>query len=118
MPLARWSQDDVLPGTLTVYEYLLFNAWLRLGSKTKSNSSSTDGPADRLTMQQRATRRRQAEQRRQMVVAQIIRELGLSKVAHSFIGDAFVRGLSGAGDGLSPGQGKVFPRLHRVPTGK
>ena len=68
----------MLPGTLTVYEYLLFNASLRLPARLVD---PPEGPSE--------------QERLQGLVGQVIRELGLAKVAHSFIGDAFVRGLSG-----------------------
>ncbi|GFR46199.1 hypothetical protein Agub_g7730, partial [Astrephomene gubernaculifera] len=64
-------QDDVLPGTSTVFEYLAFHAALRL-------------PASRHSQRQREGR-----------VWGLVRRLGLTRVVHSFIGDAHVRGLSG-----------------------
>lgn len=64
------QQDDVLPGTSTVFEYLLFNAALRM-------------PRD--------VTRHQKEKR----VFNVLRQLGLTKVAHNFVGDQFTRGLSG-----------------------
>ncbi|KAL0042544.1 hypothetical protein WJX79_003095 [Trebouxia sp. C0005] len=63
-------QDDVLPGTSTVEEYLRFQADLRL-------PSSVHGTA------------------RQAHVQHLIHQLGLQKVATSLIGDEFTRGLSG-----------------------
>ena len=63
-------QDDVLPGTSTVWEHLLFNAVLRLPDKTDN--------ADLYRC-----------------AAGWMRELGLVKVADSLIGDQFTRGLSG-----------------------
>eukprot|EP00208_Stichococcus_sp_RCC1054_P008188 CAMPEP_0206149676 /NCGR_PEP_ID=MMETSP1473-20131121/37907_1 /ASSEMBLY_ACC=CAM_ASM_001109 /TAXON_ID=1461547 /ORGANISM="Stichococcus sp, Strain RCC1054" /LENGTH=1805 /DNA_ID=CAMNT_0053547157 /DNA_START=182 /DNA_END=5600 /DNA_ORIENTATION=- len=62
-------QDDVLPGTSTVWEFLSFHAALRLPLLNK-----------------------QAQGER---VWQVVQQLGLEKVAHSFIGDEWVRGLSG-----------------------
>eukprot|EP00210_Caulerpa_lentillifera_P005025 g4799.t1 len=64
------QQDDVLPGTSTVFEYLLFNAALRMP---------------------REVTRHEKEKR----VFDVIQQLGLSKIAHSFIGDQFTRGISG-----------------------
>ncbi|EFJ49894.1 hypothetical protein VOLCADRAFT_104135 [Volvox carteri f. nagariensis] len=64
-------QDDVLPGTTSVLEYLAFNAVLRL-------------PPRRYSQRQRDAR-----------VWGLVRRLGLTKVVHSYIGDAHVRGLSG-----------------------
>jgi len=64
------TQDDVLPGNLTVYEHLLFHAKLRLSSE---KSSSDIRKRVRATMQ----------------------ILGIEKLADSFIGDQFQRGLSG-----------------------
>ena len=63
-------QDDVLPGTSTVWEHLLFNAALRMPAGTSNETI------------------------RRCAVGWM-RELGLVKVAHSRIGDAFTRGLSG-----------------------
>jgi len=64
------QQEVVLPGTSTVWEYLTFHASLRLPAQTPSEE-----------VQER--------------VAAVAEQLGLTKVAHNFIGDAFVRGLSG-----------------------
>ena len=64
------TQDDVLPGTSTVWEHLLFHATLRMPSGTSTN----------------ALRRR---------VGQTMRDLGIEKLADSLIGDQFSRGLSG-----------------------
>ena len=63
-------QDDVLPGTSTVWEHLMFHAALRL-----------PGSVDR--------------KRLRSVVWQTMRDLWLTKLAHAHIGDAFTRGLSG-----------------------
>jgi len=64
------TQDDVLPGTSTVWEHLLFHATLRMPSGTST----------------KALRRR---------VGQTMRDLGIEKLADSLIGDQFSRGLSG-----------------------
>lgn len=64
------SQEDVLPGTLTCYEHLMFHARLRMPPGTSL--------ADR-------TER----------VLWVVEELGLSRVADSRIGDDQQRGLSG-----------------------
>ncbi|QDZ23693.1 ABC transporter [Chloropicon primus] len=63
-------QDDILPGTSTVWEYFMFNAMLRMPQRLRK------------------------EYKRQRVF-EIIQQLGLTKVAMSLIGDEFVRGLSG-----------------------
>ena len=63
-------QSDILPGTSTVWEYLLFHANLRL--------PPTCTPAEK-----------------KMRVRDIILELGLMKVVDSFIGDEYTRGISG-----------------------
>ncbi|NWU71812.1 ABCG2 protein, partial [Pterocles burchelli] len=63
-------QDDVVMGTLTVRENLKFSAALRLPKTVK-------------------------EQERNERVNQIIKELGLSKVADSKVGTQFIRGVSG-----------------------
>jgi len=64
------TQDDVLPGTATVYEHLLFHAKLRLP----------------MTMSMKDVRR---------CVNSTMQILGIEKLADSFIGDQFQRGLSG-----------------------
>ncbi|NXE77181.1 ABCG2 protein, partial [Cochlearius cochlearius] len=63
-------QDDVVMGTLTVRENLKFSAALRLPKSVK-------------------------EQEKNERVNQIIKELGLSKVADSKVGTQFTRGVSG-----------------------
>ena len=63
-------QDDVLPGTSTVWEYLMFHAELRLPRDTP-----------------RAQRRRR--------VRLTLDALGLARLADAPIGDQFQRGLSG-----------------------
>ncbi|NXL72987.1 ABCG2 protein, partial [Leptocoma aspasia] len=63
-------QDDVVMGTLTVRENLKFSAALRLPKSVK-------------------------EQEKNERVDQIIKELGLSKVADSKVGTQFSRGVSG-----------------------
>lgn len=63
-------QEDVLPGTLSCYEHLMFHA--------------------RLRMPRSATH---ADRRARALV--ILAELGLSRVADSRVGDARRRGLSG-----------------------
>ncbi|NWQ64175.1 ABCG2 protein, partial [Neopipo cinnamomea] len=63
-------QDDVVMGTLTVRENLMFSAALRLPKSVK-------------------------EQEKKERVNQIIKELGLSKVADSKVGTQFTRGVSG-----------------------
>ncbi|NWI68444.1 ABCG2 protein, partial [Todus mexicanus] len=63
-------QDDVVMGTLTVRENLKFSAALRLPKSVK-------------------------EQEKNERVNQIIKELGLSKVADSKVGNQFTRGVSG-----------------------
>ncbi|KFO12338.1 ATP-binding cassette sub-family G member 2, partial [Balearica regulorum gibbericeps] len=63
-------QDDVVVGTLTVRENLKFSAALRLPKSVK-------------------------EQEKDERVNQIIKELGLSKVADSKVGTQFTRGVSG-----------------------
>ena len=67
-------QEVLLPGTSTVFEYLLFHAVLKM-------DPSKIGPNHKEAIKAR--------------VNEVISELGLSRVTHSFIGDAFVRGLSG-----------------------
>jgi len=62
-------QSDILPGTSTVWEYLLFHANLRLPP-----SSPTE---------------------KKVRVRDIVLQLGLMKVVDSFIGDEYTRGISG-----------------------
>ena len=64
------SQEDVLPGTSTVWEHLVFHAKLRLP---------------------RGSTQQEVEARAWEVLAM----LGLAKVASSLIGDEFTRGISG-----------------------
>ena len=63
------TQDDVLPGTSTVWEHLLFHATLRMPM-----------------VRSRTLLRR---------FGQTMRDLGIEKLADSLIGDQFSRGLSG-----------------------
>ena len=63
-------QEDVLPGTLSCFEHLMFHA--------------------RLRMPREATH---AERRARALL--VLEELGLTRVADSRIGDAFKRGISG-----------------------
>jgi len=63
-------QSDILPGTSTVWEYLLFHANLRL--------PPTCSPAAKKSR-----------------VRDIVQQLGLMKVVRSFIGDEYTRGISG-----------------------
>lgn len=70
-----------------MYEYLHFTASLKLPRADPSGNppggrTREDGPPN--------------EEDIEAAVWRVIEELGLVKVAHSFIGDAFVRGLSGA----------------------
>ena len=64
------SQEDVLPGTSTVWEHLVFHASLRLPLRT--------------TREERHSR-----------AWEVLAMLGLAKVASSLIGDEFTRGISG-----------------------
>ncbi len=70
------AQEIVLPGASTVTEYLTFHAALRLPAALAAAGTGPGSPA--------------AER-----VAAVVGELGLGRVAHSLIGDEFVRGLSG-----------------------
>jgi len=71
-------QHDVLPGTLTVKEHLLFHAKLRCPpGKGPGASAAADDAA------------------RRSRVADVIEALGLSKCADTRIGGEFTRGLSG-----------------------
>ncbi|KAF5834484.1 hypothetical protein DUNSADRAFT_8809 [Dunaliella salina] len=71
------GEDDVLPGTLTVSEYLAFQASLKLPPAKKNRKGDGERPAH------------------SDKVWSVIKQLGLTRVAHSFIGDSFMRGLSG-----------------------
>lgn len=74
-PLSFVPQDDVVMGTLTVRENLMFSAELRLPKHM--------------------SRAEKAER-----VEQTIYELGLQKVANSKVGNMFIRGISGGIAGL------------------
>ncbi|XP_033103706.1 broad substrate specificity ATP-binding cassette transporter ABCG2-like [Anneissia japonica] len=63
-------QDDVVMGTMSVRENLMFSASLRLGKEVST-------------------------QEKRQRVNNIIKELGLSKCADSKVGTAFIRGISG-----------------------
>ncbi|QDZ20587.1 pleiotropic drug resistance-like ABC transporter [Chloropicon primus] len=63
-------QSDILPGTSTVWEYLLFHANLRLPPTTTPTETKVR-------------------------VRDIVLQLGLMKVVDSFIGDEYTRGISG-----------------------
>jgi ABC-type multidrug transport system ATPase subunit len=65
------AQEDVLPGTQTVLEHLLFHAILRLSAGSWSESA------------------------RERKVWDVLARMGLWDVAHSRIGDNLLRGLSG-----------------------
>lgn len=69
-------QDNVLPGTPTVFEHIMFHAQLRIPLPSY------------LTKKQR-------ERRLKSKVRHICRQLGLERVLHNRIGDAYIRGLSG-----------------------
>ena len=63
-------QEDIVSGTLTVRENLLFSANLRLSKKISSEAKRS-------------------------IVSQVIGQLGLEKCADSKVGTEFVRGISG-----------------------
>lgn len=63
-------QEDVLPGTSTVFEYLLFHANLRLPKTVPATQ-------------------------KELMVYSVIKQLGLEKVGHNLVGDEYTRGLSG-----------------------
>ena len=71
------TQDDVLPGTSTVWEHLLF-CGLKYADRYVYERSPWDG------------------------VGQTMRDLGIEKLADSLIGDQFSRGLSGGESVASP----------------
>lgn len=91
-------QEVLLPGSSTVSEYLTFHAALRLprppgagGGGGGGGAAAAGDASDTASSHAAVVRCR---------VLQVVQELGLAKVAHSFIGDAFVRGLSGEPAGL------------------
>lgn len=109
-------QEILLPGTSTVMEYLTFHAALRMpltqaaaeaagaaaaaahGKPLPADASTAQRVAWQLSAAGRAAARAETQAQAQAVrqrVHEVVKVLGLSKVAHSFIGDAFVRGLSG-----------------------
>jgi ABC-type dipeptide/oligopeptide/nickel transport system ATPase subunit len=83
-------QDDVLPGTSTVWEYMVFHDALR-GAGVPSQLSTTSARTSQSLTQQR--RSYLAAQTRR--IGGLLEQLGLEKVAHSLVGDLFTRGLSG-----------------------
>ncbi|CAM9624413.1 unnamed protein product, partial [Chrysoparadoxa australica] len=64
------TQEDMLPGMMTVYEHLMFHAMLRM-------------PKDVSDVERRSR------------VLEVIDELALTKVADSLVGNEFQRGISG-----------------------
>ena len=76
-------QDDVLPGTSTVWEHLTFHATLRIKRKKNGGDRSTRGGDDDFNARVRS------------VVSNTMRSLGVDGVAHAFVGDEWTRGLSG-----------------------
>jgi ATP-binding cassette subfamily G (WHITE) protein 2 len=75
-------QDDVLPGTSTVWEHLTFHATLRIKRDGGNRSTSTRGADD-------------FNARIRSIVSNTMRSLGVDGVAHAFVGDEWTRGLSG-----------------------
>ena len=69
-------QDDVLPGTSTVWEHLAFHATLRIRPEGHRRGAAGDA-------------------RIRSAVSAVARSLGLDGVAHAFVGDEWTRGLSG-----------------------
>ncbi|CAF0723213.1 unnamed protein product [Adineta steineri] len=63
-------QDDIISGTLTVRENLMFSANLRLSKKISRTAKTT-------------------------IVQQVIEQLGLEKCAEKYVGTEFIRGISG-----------------------
>ena len=88
-------QDILLPGTSTVWEYLTFHAALRMPQQQQQQQLS-DGLA---APNRRASASDAAALAVRRRVGEVVEELGLTRVAHSLIGDAFVRGLSGEEEG-------------------
>ena len=69
-------QDDILPGTSTVWEHMVFHDTLR-SCRSSARGDVASPP--------------HSQNRR---IWKLLEQLGLAKVAHSYIGDAFTRGLS------------------------
>jgi ATP-binding cassette subfamily G (WHITE) protein 2 len=70
-------QDDVLPGTSTVWEHLVFHATLRIRGEGDGRGGA------------------ETSARIRSVVSDTMRSLGIDGVAHAFVGDEWTRGLSG-----------------------
>ena len=70
-------QDDVLPGTSTVWEHLVFHATLRIRGEGDGRGGA------------------ETSARIRSVVSDTMRSLGVDGVAHAFVGDEWTRGLSG-----------------------
>ena len=82
-------QDDVLPGTATVREYLIFHDTLRGAHRAEQpHTNGASGARGR-----RATAA--AEARQWHRITALLQDLGLLKSQDTLIGDAFTRGISG-----------------------
>ena len=93
-------QEILLPGTSTVWEYLTFHAALRMPQPQQQQQQLQQPHSDGLTApNRRASASAAAALAVRRRVGEVVEELGLTRVAHSLIGDAFVRGLSGEEEG-------------------
>lgn len=88
-------QDDVLPGTATVREYMLFHDSLRGAHRNMhappAASRVDPGGLDRVRRRSAAV----AEARQWHRITALLQDLGLLKSQDTLIGDAFTRGISG-----------------------
>lgn len=90
-------QDDVLPGTATVREYMVFHDTLRGAHRHARTQPATprDRYANGAVPRRRATTAAVAEARQMHRVTALLQDLGLLKSQDTLIGDAFTRGISG-----------------------
>ena len=88
-------QEDILPGMLTVLEHLKFHARLRMDPEELIRPrEGQDQMGDETKCLCRRVSSRHREYR-EAFVHDLMKQLGLDKVAHSLIGNAMHRGLSG-----------------------
>lgn len=84
-------QDDVLPGTATVREYMIFHDSLRGAHR---ETPVLPGSSGRSSDRRRRTAAAAEAQQWHRITA-LLHDLGLLKSQDTLIGDAFTRGISG-----------------------
>jgi ABC-type lipoprotein export system ATPase subunit len=78
-------QHDILPGTSTVWEHLLFHATLRVRGTESTDTTHTGNTARVSTGTDTPA----------VAARWVLKSLGIEKLKNTFIGDEWVRGLSG-----------------------